>query len=230
MARTLKHRLKIYKRFGIDIWGFSIYSPGKLEKITSYFSKKYSERKSYKKTRLKRYNFSFDEILPRRRKSFRRRHFVNKRIFYLFYMTFNYKQVNRLVRKASRRDGLFENNYCLELEGRIMPMVYRSNFLYNMFEIRQYVKRANVFINGMLINFVNFLLKIGDMLTLRRKHVAPLKRIIMHRIKLRRVFFNAPRYMYVNFKLFFTFMETKPFIKDLAFPSKMDLLRTVSYN
>lgn len=131
--------------------------------------------------------------------------------------------------EAASKDGLFEENYCSLLEGRLVSLLYRTNLLFNMFEIIAYVKRCNVMINNVLINYVNFTTAIGDFLSFLAEKGARFRHNMYKRFKTQTVLFNTPRYLYVNYKLFFAFMEKAPKLVDLVYPIKLDIYRATAF-
>lgn len=68
--------------------------------------------------------------------------FLSLRLVRLFYVSLTYRQFRAISRKAARMDGFFQSNFCFLLEGRLLPLVYRSNFFASVFEIGEFVKRG----------------------------------------------------------------------------------------
>ena len=68
------------------------------------------------------------DILRRKivRKKYKWR-FVTLRLVKFYYVLFTYKQFKKLARKSKKKDGLFENNYVLALEGRLVNFLYRTS-------------------------------------------------------------------------------------------------------
>src|SRR3546814_14850719 len=91
--------------------------------------------------------------------------FISLRLVKLFYLTLRYHQFRAYAIKASRSYGFFKFNYCFLLEGRLISLLYRSNFIISMFEIIEYIKRSKVLINGCISNYVNKNLEIGDIVS-----------------------------------------------------------------
>jgi len=129
---------------------------------------------------------------------------------------------------AAARDGLFQNNFCSLLEGRLVSMLYRTNFIYNMFEAVSYAKKG-VLINNVLINYVNYIFGVGDILTFYPNLRAKFRFNLFKRFKTQSILFNTPRYMFVNYKLFFAFMEKQPQNLDITYPIKLDIYRATAY-
>jgi hypothetical protein len=99
------------------------------KRVTKFFYKIFLERLKYREARFKRFSYRLDIIAPRRRFRFLKKRFISLRVVKLFYLTLTYKQFKRLARIASKKDGLFEKQFCLLLEGRLISFLYRTLFL-----------------------------------------------------------------------------------------------------
>jgi len=130
---------------------------------------------------------------------------------------------------AGAKDGLFQENFCSLLEGRLVSVVYRTNFLFNMFEIISFVRAGNVYINGILMDYVNIAINIGDFVTFSSHAIFRFKANLFKRLRTKTVLFNMPRFMFVHYKLFFAFFEKFPADKDLVYPIKLDIYRATAY-
>jgi ribosomal protein S4 len=77
------------------------------------------------------------------------------------------KQLKKIVKKAKKKDGLFEQNFLLIMECKLPSFIYRSSFLPNMFESIDYIKGGNLAVNKIIIPFIHFSIKIMDIVTFR---------------------------------------------------------------
>jgi len=177
---------------------------------------------------MKKFVYRIDVINPRKSKKMFKKRFLSLRLVKLFFLTLKYRHFRNIAYRAAEQDGLFQNNFCSLLEGRLVSMVYRSNFIYNMFEAIAYVKKG-VRVNNILINYVNYIFRIGDLLTFDPASLIKFKFNFIKRFKTQSILFNTPRYMFVNYKLFFAFMEKQPQNKDLVYPIKLDIYRATAY-
>jgi len=229
MVLTIKRRFGIYKRFEQDIWGLS-FSDFQLEnKINNFFFELYLLKQEFKLDRVRRYVYRIDVINPKRFKKKFKSRFLTLRLVKLFFLTLKYKQFRHMAYRAAEQDGLFQSNFCSLLEGRLVSMVYRTNFIYSMFEAIAFVKTGNVFINNVLINYVNHIVKVGDFITFFEGAHTRFKYNFLKRFVTKTILFNTPRYMYVSYKLFFAFMEKFPKDDDLVYPIKLDIYRATAF-
>jgi hypothetical protein len=134
-----------------------------------------------------------------------------------------------MARLAARKVGLFQNNFCGLLEFRLAAIYYRSNFMYSMFDVISFVKNANVLVNNELKTFINSHASVGDILTLYKNFRPKFRSNFLRRFRYSGFVFNAPRYMYVSYKLFFIILEKLPNDDDLIFPVSLDIYRVSGF-
>lgn len=85
-----------------------------------------------------------------RRKMVRHKHkwsFITLRLVKFYYSLLSYKQFRNLARLAKKKDGLFENNYVLSLEGRLVNFLYRTSLVDTIFNSIRLIKNGFVTIN-----------------------------------------------------------------------------------
>ncbi len=229
MVLTIKHRMQVYRRFEKDVWGLAFSSMNPSHKVTEFFFGLYLNKQAYKREQIQRYIYRVDLVDPNEHKKLLKPRFVTLRLVKLFYLTLKYKQFRLFARLAARKDGFFQSNFCLLLEGRISSFIYRTNLLYSMFEIIDFVKRSNVKVNGSIINYVNYIVKIGDIVTFLPRSYRQFYYCLVAKFRVKSFVFNMPRFLFVSYKLFFAFMLKYPNDKDLAFPIELDIYRATSF-
>lgn len=121
-------------------------------------------------------------------------------------------------------------NYCSLLEGRIATLVYRSNVVDSMFEAVNLVKSAYLFVNGILINYVNFVVKTSDLLYFHSNIRSRIRLNFFKRFFYAGFIFNTPRFIFIDFKLFFLSAVVQAKDSDLVFPYKIDLYRATGFH
>jgi hypothetical protein len=85
----------------------------------------------------------------------------------LFYINIKYKQFQKLGKKIIRMDGTFEHNYLYFLECRLVNLVYRSGFLFNMFDCINFVNQGHIFVNKKSKIFQNDIVSIMEFVGFR---------------------------------------------------------------
>ena len=81
------------------------------------------------------------------------------------------KQFARLMKEASRREGLAGENLLQLLELRLDNAVYRAGFAVSRRGARQLVSHGNFMLNGRRVDIPSIRLKPGDEITVRPKSV-----------------------------------------------------------
>lgn len=203
-----------------------------VSKICSFFFKLFLERQEYKNWRKKRYVYRIDVIKPQKKKHFFKKKFISLRLVKLFYLTLSYKAFRKLSLKAKKQDGLFESNFLFLLESRIVPIVYRSGLAFNMFEILSLVRTAQVYVNKVLYNNLNFSVKVFDLISFSSKvsrylYLSLLSRLLRRRKK--SILFNSSKFLFVSYKLMCFFLKRHPKEKDLIFPVGVDIYRATGF-
>lgn len=140
-------------------------------------------------------------------------------------MTLTYKQFRNLARKAAKMTGDFESNYCFLLEGRLLFLLYRSSFFFNIFELMDLMKAKHIMVNHILIDRYDFLVNIGDFITFYKVDFLYFYYSFKLRLERRGFLFGKSPFMYVSYNGFFMHLERKPYLRDLPFPTKFDIYR-----
>jgi ribosomal protein S4 len=101
----------------------------------------------------KRYNF--------------KKEFTDVRLARHFYVTHTYKLLHKIIKKAKKKDGLFETNLISFMECRLPSFIYRTSFLPNMFESINFIKNNNIAVNKIFKPMIYFVIKVMDIITFR---------------------------------------------------------------
>lgn len=229
MVLQVKFRIKLYRRFEKDIWGLARTKLQARNKYLLYLYKIFLFKAA--RRRQAQGNFIYDEvfIFKRQGKKKMKKRFLSLRLVKLFYLTMSYRQFRRLSRLAGREEGFFQSNFCHRLEGRACVVLYRSNLVANMFMAIHLVKYSSIWVNKKLISSSNYLVKIGDIVTLFYNFCSLLRFHLFLRLLRKSVYFSMPRHMFISYKIFLITMVEYPKDQDLAFPTKMDIYRLSGY-
>ncbi|WP_067934850.1 30S ribosomal protein S4 [Alicyclobacillus kakegawensis] len=79
------------------------------------------------------------------------------------------KQFERYYEDAARRPGITGETLLQTLESRLDNVVYRLGFAASRPEARQLVRHGHFEVNGRRVNIPSFLVKAGDVITIREK-------------------------------------------------------------
>jgi ribosomal protein S4 len=69
-----------------------------------------------------------------------------------------------MFRKAGKLTGDLGTNYCHFLECRTITMIYRTNFLANIFNCIMFVKRKRLFVNDSPLSYINAVISVNSII------------------------------------------------------------------
>jgi len=233
MVLIIKHKCKLYKRYKYDIWGLCYIKTHNFYKnwLIRFFFKLYKEAEMYRYERMKKYIYRLDIFKRKARRRKLSLRFLSLRLAKLYFLTLKDYQFRVLFKRASKLDGNLENNYCLLLEGRILSLFYRTNFMSNFFEIIQFIRQKNILIDGKKTSIhLNYSVPLYSLISFNSKFRFRIKRNLFKRLKNRLVLFNTPRFLFVSYFFFFGCLCKMPSYKDLVYPIGIDLYRLSGYN
>lgn len=140
------------------------------------------------------------------------------------------KTLKRLVKKAKKRDGLFEQNLISFMECKLPFFIYRTSFLPNIFESIHYIKNGNIAINKIFQSLIFFSVKVMDIVTFRVWEKSYIYWSFYKRLKKKAFLFSFPKYMYISFVFFFIICLNIPKKKDIINPISMDFYKASSFS
>jgi ribosomal protein S4 len=197
--------------------------------ILRFFLKIYKKRIERRWRRLRRYIYRIDIIdLIFRKKKYNKR-WLSIRFTRLYFLTLQDHQFRQLFKKAQKLTGNLNTNYCHLLEGRLLPIFYRTNFLASLFVIINFIKNKNVLINFKKVTYVNTLVNIGSFLTFKKKLKRYMFSFLYKRILVKAVLFNRPRYLFISYLYAFAYILKKFKKSDLVYPINLDIQRISGY-
>jgi len=237
MILVIKKKCRFYRRFEKDIWGIcyndhkgtAVELQYKKSWIVKFFLRIYKERIKRKWKRKRRYIYRIDIIdIFRKKKKYNIR-WLSIRLTRLYFLTLQDYQFRKLFNNARKLTGDLETNYCHLLEGRILTIFYRTNFLADIFIIIQFIKNKHVFVNFKKLSYVNAIVNIGSFITFRKRLKKYMFRFLQKRLYIKAILLNKPRYMFISYLFTFAFMIKKPKKRDLVYPIALDIQRITGY-
>ncbi len=79
------------------------------------------------------------------------------------------KQFKRYFKEADRQKGVTGTNFLILLERRLDNTVYRLGFAQSRAQARQLVRHGHILVNGKRVDIPSYLLKPGDVISVREK-------------------------------------------------------------
>ena len=200
-----------------------------IQRILDFFFTLYMAKKKQNRQKNKPYVYRLDIIdRPLIRKKLKQR-FVSLRLVKLFYINYSYKNFRQLAMRMRRQYGMFEWNFLLQLEGRLMSFLYRTSLISNPFQCMQFIKQGYVMVNLKYIPHTNYRVQVSDFVSFSYLGKKIVYLALMYRLKNRLTLFNAPNYMFVSYTFMFSYMKRPPLKKQLVFPIAIDLYRATGY-
>jgi len=109
-----------------------------------------------------------------------------KKYFKLFY---NFKREKSLIdiykKQWLKKRDFKEEAFFRHLEGRLDMFVYRLRLLPTLYSTHQYINHFGVYVNNKLIRNTNFILKVGDIVSLNNRHWGLFNDRLKHKLLIR---------------------------------------------
>jgi len=109
------------------------------------------------------YRIDLIEYKPRFKR--RKKRIVDIRLIRYFYVFLSYKRFKQIGKVAKLKSGLYEHNYLLALEGRMVNLLYRTGIVDTLFRSFNVVKGGFLAINGKVCFEPNTCVNIFDLVT-----------------------------------------------------------------
>lgn len=226
-VKIIWRKMRLYKKFEMDIWGFHYLAPQNSTQVSRMLIKLKKDRRAYYRSKKMRFVYDLRYIKPPKKRKRFPTQFLSRKFTKLFYLTLSFSQFRKLSRLAGKMEGSYESNYIRLVECRLLTLLYRMHWLYSVFQLRPFIFNKNVLVNNEVVTLCNFSIDFGDIVRLKDPFVESRVRFdIVRRFSQRMLFFNVPRFLYVNYKFMFGTLIQEPKKEDLAYPQKvMDIYR-----
>jgi ribosomal protein S4 len=121
--------------------------------------------------------------------------------FRVYYGDMTIKKFRKYLQKVNARRLDFESKICFLLESRLDILLFRLNLVKNPREARQYIKNKKIKVNDKIINKLNYQLYLNDVITFDENLSNNFEKDLLLKIKQKKILFNYPRYLEINYKL-----------------------------
>jgi small subunit ribosomal protein S4 len=194
MSKRIQSKYKINRRLGVNLWG----RPKSPINVRDYPPGQHGQR------RRKPSDYGLQLMAKQKLKG--------------YYGNVTEKQFRRYYKEAQRITGDTSENLIGILETRLDAVVYRMKFVPTVFSSRQFVNHGHILVNGVKVNIPSYLVKEGDVVTVREKsRQMPLVLLAMESSER-----ELPDYLNVNVsKVEGTFVRI-PKLADVPYPVQME--------
>ena len=121
--------------------------------------------------------------------------------FRVYYGDMTIKKFRKYLQKVNVRRLDFESKICFLLESRLDILLFRLNLVKTPREAREYIQCNKIKINDKVVNKLNYQLYIYDIITFEKKLSVLFYKELLNKLKKKKVVFNYPRYLEMNYKL-----------------------------
>ena len=192
---TYLFKLKTYKNLFNII--FKIKPSKKMNKICFFFFNRKKKERNINWWKKKYFIYETRDVYIKKKRYNYKKEFSDVRIARYFYIMYTYKQLQKIIKKAKKKDGPFEINLIGFIERRLPSFIYRASFLPNMFESIFYIKNSNVAVNKVFRPLIFFIVKIMDIVTFRIWEKGYIYWNFYIRLRKKAFLFFFPKYMYI---------------------------------
>jgi len=141
------------------------------------------------------------------------------------YYNITEKQFANTYKTSAQNKGDTGANLVGLLERRLDAVVFRANFVPSIFAARQFVTHKHVLVNGKSVNIPCYLLKEGDVVTIREKSRA-LPMVVQAMQAMER---EIPPYLEADFSAFSVTFKKTPRLDEIPYPVKMEINLIIEY-
>jgi len=222
MVCLVRNRRTFYRKTLLDVWGhLKLYK--KMSKVINFIRVMRANKEAKRIYNRKEFIFSLAKRIRFRWKKKLKKRYINPRYLYNYYLIIRRKTFKKYAYMSKRRAGSSIGNYLNFIEGRVFMLVYRSNFVNNIFKLKHIIDRGAFLVNGHLIYYSNFIVKVGEVVQVSLKYKKLFKADLKMRFKCWNVKWYPRRYLFVNYNFFFIFFLRQPKKDELEFPIRFDL-------
>lgn len=165
-------------------------------------------------------------IIKPRPKIKKKKNDLKKKPFKLLALFFGFKNIKKfkklLKRKVIKKYLMSNkfNDFLYFLESRLETFLFRNNFFYSIYFIKQFIYSKNIFVNNMIIFRPDYKLNLFDIVNINYKYFKWLFKNIKYKLKNKLIFINIPNYILVDWALLISQLIKKPLLKQINKPFK----------
>ena len=194
MSKRIQAKYKINRRLGVNLWG----RPKSPINVRDYPPGQHGQR------RRKPSDYGLQLMAKQKLKG--------------YYGNVTEKQFRRYYKEAQRITGDTSENLIGILETRLDAVVYRMKFVPTVFSSRQFINHGHIRVNGVKVNIPSYLVKEGDIVTVREKsRQMPLVLLAMESSER-----ELPDYLNVNASKMEGAFVRIPKLADVPYPVQME--------
>jgi len=229
MVCLVRNRSKFYRRTMMDVWGMSTTYKKPTKEIK--FIKMMDQEKLFRKWYYRReFVYSFRKKIKFKRQKKDKVKYLYPRYLKHYYLILKLDDLRKMQQKAVKKVESFEGNFLKLLEWRLFMLVFRLNWITNIFMIKSMVDQGIFTINGKIKIHSNFVSKVGDIVGVNDVYREVLRYDLILRYKKGIIFWSTPSYFFLNYKFMIGILWKNPELNDLEFiTDKLDVFLGSEY-
>jgi len=143
-------------------------------------------------------------------------------LFRTFYGDFTIKKLKSFFKKTNKRRLDYISKCLFLFESRMDILLYRLNFFKSPRESRNFIRNKNMKINKKINKILNCQLYINDVIEVKHKFKKYFHEKIITNLENRRIIFNYPKYLEINYRLLKCMFILHPKQKEITNIVKFD--------
>jgi hypothetical protein len=224
MVCLTKKRNKFYKKVLLDVWGHhKLYK--KVTKLIHFMKIIRDHRRERSLLFRREFVFNFKRRIWFRFKKRFKYKYIAHRFLYNFFLIIRRRSYKKYRLIARKKKGYFFKNYLVFIEGRLFMLVYRANFVNNIFKLKFIIDRGIFLVNGEKKYYSNYNVKVGELVQVDFKHRRLLLTDMILRFEYKNILFSPRKYLFVNYNFLFIFFLRPPKLKELKYPIRLDIYK-----
>lgn len=221
------YKLKMYRMLIKKV--FKIKPSKKVNKICLFFFNRKRRKRNFDWWKKKYFIYEIRDVYIKKKKYTYKKEFTEIRIAKNFYIMYTLKNLKKIVKKAKKKDGVFEYNLISLMECKLPAFIYRASFLPNMFESMIFIKKGNIAVNKKFKYYITYSISVMDLITFRIWEKNYIYWNFFKRLKKKAFLFFFPKYMYISISFFFIICLYLPKKKDIINPISIDIYKASSF-
>lgn len=121
--------------------------------------------------------------------------------FRVYYGDMTIIKFRKYLQKVNVRRSDFESRICFMLESRLDILLFRLNLVKTPRQAREFIQCKKIRVNDKMVNRLNQQLYINDVISFDYKTTFLFYENLSKRLKEKRILFNYPKYLEINYKL-----------------------------
>jgi small subunit ribosomal protein S4 len=121
--------------------------------------------------------------------------------FRVYYGDMTIKKFRKYLQKINTRRLDFESKICFLLESRLDILLFRLNLVKTPKQAKEYIQCKKIKVNDNIVKNLNHQLYINDIITFDNKISQIFYKNLFLKLKKKKVLFNFPRYLEINYNL-----------------------------